>query len=202
MSSEGMDNLNLKGDEQKRFEEAVKTILEIIGEDVNREGLLDTPKRVYKAFKFMTKGYAQNPKDILNKALFDTTNNEMVVVRDIEFYSLCEHHILPIIGKAHIAYIPNKKVVGLSKIPRMVEVYARRLQLQEQLSEQIANAIVETIKPFGVGVVIEARHMCMEMRGVQKVHSTTISSALRGQFLEQRTREEFFNIINRPINKY
>ncbi len=202
MSREKMDNLNLKDNEQKRFEEAVKTILEIIGEDVNREGLIDTPKRVYKAFKFMTQGYNQNPRDILNKAMFDTTNNEMVVIRDIEFYSMCEHHILPIIGKAHIAYIPNKKVVGLSKIPRMVEVYARRLQLQEQLSEQIANAIVDTIAPLGVGVVIEARHMCMEMRGVQKVHSTTISSALRGQFLKQRTREEFFNIINRPINRY
>ena len=187
---------------QKKFEEAVRTILEIIGEDVNREGLIDTPKRVYKAFKFMTQGYNQDPKEILNKALFDTTNNEMVVVRDIEFYSMCEHHILPIIGKAHIAYIPNKKVVGLSKIPRMVDIYARRLQLQEQLCEQIANAIVETINPFGVGVVIEARHMCMEMRGVQKVHSTTISSALRGQFLEQRTREEFFSIINRPVNRY
>ncbi len=189
-------------DEQTRFEEAIKTILEIIGEDVDRKGLIDTPKRVYKAFQYMTKGYQENPKEILNQALFESTNNEMVVVRDIEFYSLCEHHLLPIIGKASIAYIPNKKVVGLSKIPRMVEVYARRLQLQEQLAEQIADAMISSINPLGVGVVIEARHMCMEMRGVEKVHSTTISSALRGQFLEQRTREEFFSIINRPINRY
>ncbi len=192
----------IKTDEQTRFEEAIKTILEIIGEDVDRKGLIDTPKRVYKAFQYMTKGYQENPKEILNQALFESTNNEMVVVRDIEFYSLCEHHLLPIIGKASIAYIPNKKVVGLSKIPRMVEVYARRLQLQEQLAEQIADAMISSINPLGVGVVIEARHMCMEMRGVEKVHSTTISSALRGQFLEQRTREEFFSIINRPINRY
>lgn len=192
---------NLEDNNKKRFEEAVKTILEIIGEDTEREGLVKTPERVYKAFKFMTKGYSQNPKEILNSALFQSTNNEMVVVRDIEFYSMCEHHILPIIGKAHIAYIPDGKVVGLSKIPRMVEVFARRLQLQEQLSEQIANAIDETIAPLGVGVVIEARHMCMEMRGVEKVQSSTISSALRGQFLEQRTREEFFSIINRSVNR-
>jgi len=187
---------------QERFEEAVKTILEIIGEDTQREGLIKTPARVFKAFEFLTKGYNQNPQEILNEALFESSNKEMVVIRDIEFYSMCEHHLLPIIGKAHIAYIPDGKVVGLSKIPRMVEVFAKRLQIQEQLTEQIANAILETIKPIGVGVVIEARHMCMEMRGVQKTQSSTISSALRGEFLKQKTREEFFSIINRNMQRY
>ncbi len=171
-------------------------MLEIIGEDVNREGLLKTPNRVYKAFQFMTKGYKQNPKEILNDALFESSNQEMVLIKDIEFYSMCEHHLLPIIGKAHIAYIPNGKVVGLSKIPRMVEVFARRLQIQEQMTEEIANAIEETISPKGVGVVLNARHMCMEMRGVQKINSTTTTSTLRGQFLEQATRREFFALIN------
>ncbi len=181
---------------QEKFENSVKTMLEIIGEDVNREGLLKTPNRVYKAFQFMTKGYKQNPKEILNDALFESSNQEMVLIKDIEFYSMCEHHLLPIIGKAHIAYIPNGKVVGLSKIPRMVEVFARRLQIQEQMTEEIANAIEETISPKGVGVVLNARHMCMEMRGVQKINSTTTTSTLRGQFLEQATRREFFALIN------
>lgn len=190
-----------KSQKQLKFERAITDILELIGENPEREGLKKTPERVYRAFEFMMRGYSQDPKKILNKALFESSNNEMVVVRDIEFYSMCEHHILPIIGKAHIAYIPNGKVVGLSKIPRMVEVFARRLQLQEQLTEQIAKAIEETIKPLGVGVVIEARHMCMEMRGVQKVQSSTISSALRGQFLKQKTREEFYSIINRVPNR-
>ena len=183
---------------QKRFEEAIKTILEIIGEDVNREGLLKTPTRVYKAFEYMTKGYLKDPKEVLNQALFESSNNEMVIVRDIEFYSLCEHHLLPIIGRAHVAYIPNGKVVGLSKIPRLVEVYARRLQIQEQLTEQIAEAISEVIEPKGVGVVLQARHMCMEMRGVEKAYSSTTTSALRGIFLKDKTRKEFFDIINAP----
>lgn len=188
---------------QARFEEAVRTMLEIMGEDPAREGLVKTPERVFKAYEYMTKGYGQDPKKILNEALFASDNDEMVVVRDIEFYSLCEHHLLPIIGRAHVAYIPDGKVVGLSKIPRMVEVFARRLQIQEQLTVQIADALMETITPKGVGVVIQARHMCMEMRGVQKVHSSTISSALRGIFLNQKTREEFFNIINAPyFNRY
>ena len=186
-------------DEKKEFENAVKTILEIIGEDPKREGLIKTPQRVYKAFLHLTQGYKKDPKEILNEALFTSSNDEMVVVRDIEFYSLCEHHLLPIIGRAHVAYIPNGKVVGLSKIPRMVEVFARRLQIQEQMTEQIADAIMETIDPKGVGVVIQARHMCMEMRGVEKICSTTVSSALRGIFKENiKTREEFFSIINSP----
>ena len=182
---------------REKLENAVKEILINIGEDPNREGLLKTPSRVAKSFEFLTKGYAQDPKEILNQALFSTTNDEMVLVRDIEFYSLCEHHLLPIIGRVHVAYIPNGKVVGLSKIPRIVEVFARRLQIQEQLTEQIADAINDTIEPKGVAVVIHARHMCMEMRGVEKINSTTISSALRGLFKSDlRTRNEFFNLIN------
>ncbi len=185
-------------DKSKEFESAVKTMLKLIGEDPNREGLEKTPHRVYKAFEFMTKGYRQDPKEILNEALFESSNDEMVLIKDIEFYSMCEHHLLPIIGRAHVAYIPDGKVVGLSKIPRMVEVFARRLQIQEQMTEQIADAIIETIKPKGVGVVIQARHMCMEMRGVQKVNSTTTSSALRGMFREGKTRNEFLDFINAP----
>ncbi len=184
---------------QEAFEEAVRTILRLIGEDPQREGLKKTPERVYKAFLHLTKGYHQDPKEILGEALFSSTNDEMVLVRDIEFYSLCEHHLLPIIGRAHVAYIPDGQVVGLSKIPRMVEVFARRLQIQEQMTEQIADALMQTVQPKGVGVVIQARHMCMEMRGVEKICSTTISSALRGVFKEHlKTREEFFSLINAP----
>ena len=184
---------------QKEFETAITKVLELIGENPNREGLKKTPLRVAKAWEFLTEGYKQDPKEILNQALFTTSNDEMVVVRDIEFYSTCEHHMLPIIGRAHVAYIPDGKVVGLSKIPRIVNVFARRLQIQEQMTEQIADAILETIKPKGVAVVLHARHMCMEMRGVQKINSTTVSSALRGLFKsDQRTRNEFYNIINTP----
>lgn len=184
---------------EEEFEQAITKVLELIGEDPKREGLLKTPSRVAKAFKFLTEGYQQDPKEILNQALFTTSNDEMVLVRDIEFYSMCEHHMLPIIGRAHIAYIPDGKVVGLSKIPRIVNVYARRLQIQEQMTEQIADAILSTIKPKGVAVVLHARHMCMEMRGVQKINSTTVSSALRGLFKsDKRTRSEFYNLINTP----
>jgi GTP cyclohydrolase I len=191
-------------DKKNEFENAIKTILRLIGEDPNREGLIKTPERVYKAFLYLTEGYHKNPKEILGEALFTSSNDEMVVVKDIEFYSLCEHHLLPIIGRAHIAYIPDGKVVGLSKIPRMVNVFARRLQIQEEMTEQIADAIMETVKPKGVGVVLEARHMCMEMRGVEKICSTTVSSALRGVFKENlKTREEFFSIINSALgNKF
>ena len=183
----------------QEFEAAVTKVLELLGEDPQREGLLKTPERVVKSLKFLTEGYRQDPREILNQALFSSSNDEMVVVRDIEFYSMCEHHMLPIIGRAHVAYIPDGKVVGLSKIPRIVNVFARRLQIQEQMTEQIADAILETINPKGVAVVIHARHMCMEMRGVQKINSTTVSSALRGLFKsDQRTRNEFYNIINTP----
>ena len=184
-------------EKQQEFEHAITKVLELLGEDPKREGLLKTPSRVAKAWSFLTEGYHQDPKEILRQALFSSSNDEMVVVRDIEFYSTCEHHMLPIIGRAHVAYIPDGKVVGLSKIPRIVNLFARRLQIQEQMTEQIADAISETIKPKGVAVVLHARHMCMEMRGVEKINSTTVSSALRGLFKsDQRTRNEFYNIIN------
>jgi GTP cyclohydrolase I len=184
-------------EKQKEFEDAITKVLELLGEDPKREGLLKTPSRVAKAWSFLTEGYHQDPKEILSQALFTSSNDEMVVVRDIEFYSTCEHHMLPIIGRAHVAYIPDGKVVGLSKIPRIVNLFARRLQIQEQMTEQIADAISETINPKGVAVVLHARHMCMEMRGVEKINSTTVSSALRGLFKsDQRTRSEFYNIIN------
>ena len=195
-------NLKKKGstvNNNQEFEQTITKMLELLGENPSREGLLKTPSRVAKALQFLTEGYHQDPKEILNQALFTSSNDEMVVVRDIEFYSMCEHHMLPIIGRAHVAYIPNGKVVGLSKIPRIVNVFARRLQIQEQMTEQIADAILETINPQGVAVVLHARHMCMEMRGVQKINSTTVSSALRGLFKsDQRTRSEFYNIINTP----
>jgi len=188
--------------DSNNFENAIKTILEEIGEDPQREGLIKTPLRVKKAFEHFTKGYLQDPKQVLGDALFSSDNNEMVLIKDIEFYSLCEHHLLPIIGRAHVAYIPDGKVVGLSKIPRMVDVFARRLQIQEQLTEQIAEAIYEVVKPKGVGVVLEARHMCMEMRGVQKINSSTTTSALRGLFIKNpNTRREFFSLINSPNGK-
>ncbi|WP_086225954.1 GTP cyclohydrolase I FolE [Campylobacter devanensis] len=181
------------------FQDCVKKMLEIMGEDPNRDGLLNTPKRVTKAYEFITQGYSQSPLDILGDAMFESSNNEMVLIKDIEFYSICEHHLLPIIGRAHVAYIPDGKVVGLSKIPRMVNIYARRLQIQEQMTEQIAQALQEAINPKGVGVVLEARHMCMEMRGVEKINSVTTTSALRGSFIKNpETRKEFFDLINSP----
>ncbi len=187
------DNKNLQ------FENAVKTMISHVGEDPRREGLVDTPSRVRKAYEFIYGGYKEDPEAILQKALFSTTNDEMVLVKDIEFYSTCEHHLLPIIGRVHVAYIPDGKVVGLSKIPRVVNVFARRMQIQEQLTEQIADAIMDTIEPKGVAVVIAARHMCMEMRGVEKINSTTTSSALRGLFKkDEKTRAEFFSLINSP----
>ena len=181
------------------FENAVKTMMLHVGEDPSREGLLETPKRVRKAYEFIYGGYNEDPIEILNKALFTSSNDEMVLIKDIEFYSTCEHHLLPIIGRVHVAYIPDGKVVGLSKIPRVVNVFARRMQIQEQLTEQIADAIMEAIGPKGVAVVIQARHMCMEMRGVEKINSTTTSSALRGLFKrDEKTRAEFFSLINSP----
>jgi GTP cyclohydrolase I len=183
--------------EQEHFEEAVRRMIGDVGEDVTREGLLKTPERVFKAYEFMFGGYQEDPQAILNSAMFTTSNDEMVLIKDIEFYSTCEHHLLPIIGRAHIAYIPDGKVVGLSKIPRVVDVFARRMQIQEQLTEQIADALMRSINPKGVAVVIQARHMCMEMRGVQKISSTTTSSALRGLFKrDEKTRMEFFSLIN------
>ncbi len=189
--------------QNSKFENAVTIMMEHVGEDSQREGLLDTPQRVRKAYEFMYGGYKENPKEILSKALFSSSNDEMVLVKDIEFYSTCEHHLLPIIGRVHVAYIPDGKVVGLSKIPRVVNVFARRMQIQEQLTEQIADAIMDAIAPKGVAVVIQARHMCMEMRGVEKINSTTTSSALRGLFKkDEKTRSEFFSLINSPSNTH
>ena len=183
--------------ENEHFINAVKTMIGHVGEDPQREGLLKTPQRVLKAYEFMFGGYQEDPQEILNSAMFSTSNDEMVLIKDIEFYSTCEHHLLPIIGRAHIAYIPDGKVVGLSKIPRVVDVFARRMQIQEQLTEQIADALMRSINPKGVAVVIQARHMCMEMRGVEKISSTTTSSALRGLFKrDEKTRMEFFSLIN------
>jgi len=185
--------------ENIEFENAVKSMMNHVGEDPRREGLLETPKRVRKAYEFIYGGYKEDPAEILSKALFTSSNEEMVLMRDIEFYSTCEHHLLPIIGRVHVAYIPDGKVVGLSKIPRVVDVFARRMQIQEQLTEQIADAINDTIKPKGVAVVIQARHMCMEMRGVEKINSATTTSALRGLFKrDEKTRAEFFSLINSP----
>lgn len=172
-----------------------KEVIELLGEDSQREGLIKTPERVAKAMQFLTKGYSQNPEEILRKALFKEDYRQMVIVKDIDFYSLCEHHMLPFWGKAHIAYIPNGYITGLSKIPRVVEVFARRLQVQERLTTQIKSCIQETLNPLGVMVVIEAQHMCMQMRGVEKQNSTTTTSDFTGVFNQAKTREEFINLI-------
>jgi GTP cyclohydrolase I len=177
-------------------EQHVKAIIEAIGENPRREGLRGTPVRAARALKFLTQGYGQKLEDIVNRAIFASHNDEMVIVRDIELYSLCEHHILPFIGKAHVAYLPSRKVIGLSKIPRIVDMYARRLQIQETLTQQIAESILKVTGAKGVGVVIEARHLCMMMRGVEKQHSLMTTSAMLGQFRrDQRTRMEFLTLI-------
>jgi GTP cyclohydrolase I len=175
-------------------------ILDTVGEDPEREGLIKTPERAAKAIKFLLNGYEQDPVAILKKALFKEDYNEMVIVKDIDFYSMCEHHLLPIFGKAHIAYIPNGYIVGLSKLPRIVEVYARRLQVQERLTLQVVDAINNTLKPLGVAVVIEAYHMCMMMRGVQKQNSITTTSAFKGAFEAQETRNEFLKLISSELH--
>jgi GTP cyclohydrolase I len=170
-----------------------------LGEDPERDGLLKTPSRTAHAMTFLTKGYREDPEKILHGALFDVDYDEMVIVRDIEVFSLCEHHMLPFFGKVHVAYIPKGKVIGLSKIPRLVEVFARRLQVQERLTRQIADSIQDAIDPQGVGVVIEARHLCMMMRGVEKQHSSTVTSAMVGVFQQQNTRAEFLSLVqSRP----
>jgi len=181
------------------MQDLIRRLLAELGEDPSREGLLDTPKRVEKALRFLTSGYVADVDSVLNNALFTVDYNEMVIVKDIDFYSLCEHHMLPFFGKCHIAYIPKGKVIGLSKIPRLVEVFARRLQIQERMTNQIAETICRKIDPLGVAVVIEATHLCMAMRGVEKQNSFAITSAMLGGFqTDARTRIEFLDLIRRP----
>jgi GTP cyclohydrolase I len=178
------------------LQEIYAEVLSRIGEDPTRDGLLSTPKRVEKALGFLTHGYHENISEVLHGALFDVDYDEMVIVKDIEFYSMCEHHMLPFFGKAHIAYVPDGKVVGLSKIPRIVDIFARRLQVQERLTQEIAEAISEAIHPQGVGVVIEAQHLCMMMRGVEKQGSSTVTSSMLGVFkTQQQTRSEFLSLV-------
>jgi GTP cyclohydrolase I len=181
----------------KEFEKLIRRELEMIGEDPEREGLLKTPQRVANSLTFLTEGYSSSAEEVVGKGIFKEEHDNMIMVRDIELYSLCEHHMLPFFGKAHVAYIPNGKIVGLSKIPRIVDVYARRLQVQERLTEQIADGLCRVVNPSGVGVVIEAFHLCMMMRGVQKQNSKTITSALRGAFREDpKTRDEFLRLAH------
>ncbi len=189
-------NMQVTDDVKARY----KGIIEELGEDTKRDGLLKTPERAAKAMQFLTQGYEQDAAEVLKSAMFKESYREMVIVKDIELYSLCEHHILPFFGKAHIAYIPNGHIVGLSKIPRVVDIFARRLQVQERLTEQILNCINDTLKPEGVAVVIEASHMCMMMRGVQKQNSTTTTSGFRGAFKNIETRTEFLKLISANLS--
>jgi GTP cyclohydrolase I len=181
-------------------QEMYREILSRLGEDPARDGLAATPARVEKSMAFLTKGYNEDPTKILRGAMFDVDYDEMVIVKDVEMFSLCEHHMLPFFGKVHVAYIPNGKVIGLSKIPRLVEVFARRLQVQERMTRQIADTIQEAIAPQGVGVVIEARHLCMMMRGIEKQHSSTVTSAMVGCFQKKETRAEFLSLVRQPAS--
>jgi GTP cyclohydrolase I len=184
-------------------QELYREILVRIGEDPARDGLIDTPERMEKSMAFLTRGYAMDVNTVLHDALFDVDYDEMVIVKDVEFYSMCEHHLLPFFGKAHIAYVPNGKVIGLSKIPRLVDVFSRRLQVQERLTTQIADAISEAIDPQGVAVILDAQHLCMMMRGVEKQHSATVTSAMRGVFKTQlQTRNEFLSLVRRGGTSY
>ncbi len=195
-----LNDLDSKSKNEHAIAAHVREIIRLVGEDTEREGLRKTPERYEKALKFLTSGYHQNVDHVLNGAAFSVTYDEMVVVKDIEFFSLCEHHLLPFFGKAHVAYLPSKKVIGLSKIARLVNMFARRLQIQERMTSQIADAIKEKIAPQGVGVIIEARHLCMQMRGVEKQHGQAVTSAMLGAFRENKqTRDEFLALI-RPKN--
>jgi len=198
MSSKEFEERNMNAMEDVR--ENYASIIKEIGEDANRDGLVKTPERAAKAMQFLTQGYEQDATEILKSAMFKETYDEMVIVKDIELYSLCEHHLLPFFGKAHIAYIPNGHIVGLSKLPRIVDVFARRLQVQERLTEQILECINDTLKPQGVAVVIEASHMCMMMRGVQKQNSVTTTSGFKGAFKNIETRTEFLKLISAKLS--
>ena len=187
---------NMNDNYNKNLANNIKSVLSEIGENPKREGLLKTPERVAKSIEFLTNGYDKNPSEILKSAMFSENYSQMVLVKDIELYSLCEHHMLPFFGKAHIAYIPNGHIVGLSKLPRIVDVFARRLQVQERLTDEIKDCLQETLNPRGVAIVIEAQHLCMQMRGVQKQHSSTTTSAFSGIFMsDEKTRLEFMNLI-------
>lgn len=191
-----------KNDRLEPFEKTVKDLLLHIGEDPDREGLLKTPSRVASMYKFLTKGYNEDPERVLTKAMFKEKYSEMVIVRDIDFFSLCEHHLVPFYGKCHLAYIPNGRIIGLSKMPRIVEVFARRLQVQERLTQQIAETIFRYLKPLGVGVVMEARHLCMMMRGVEQHESVATTSAMLGSFRDDvKTRTEFLTLIQGRLNR-
>jgi GTP cyclohydrolase I len=195
-----LNDLDTKSQNARAIAAHVREIIRLVGEDPEREGLRKTPERYEKALKFLTSGYHQNVDHVLNGATFSVTYDEMVVVKDIEFFSLCEHHLLPFFGKAHVAYLPSNKVVGLSKIARLVNMFARRLQIQERMTCQVAKSIEEKIAPQGVGVIIEARHLCMQMRGVEKQHGSAVTSAMLGAFRENKqTRDEFLALI-RPKN--
>jgi GTP cyclohydrolase I len=184
------------GEEETEFQGIIRRMLTELGEDAQRDGLLKTPERVEKSMRWLTRGYGLSVQDAIGSAVFDEDHHNMVLVKDIEMYSMCEHHLLPFFGKVHVAYIPNGKIVGLSKLPRVVEVFARRLQVQERLTEQIARALMEVLEPQGVGVVIEASHLCMMMRGVEKQNSRTVTSAMKGVFLDDiGTREEFLRLV-------
>ena len=194
-----MEELLLK---RGALEGLVAQMLSALGEDPKREGLLQTPRRVAKAFEYLTEGYRQDVEKVLNGAIFNEPYSEMVIVKEIDFFSMCEHHMLPFFGRAHVAYIPNGKIVGLSKIPRIVEVFSRRLQVQERLTQQIAQTLFDALSPEGVGVVVEARHMCMMMRGVEKQNSVATTSAMLGTFRDDvKTRSEFLNLIGSNLSK-
>lgn len=201
VKDQGAKTLSIEEHRQSpKMLDAVKTILREIGEDTEREGLEKTPLRVAKSLKYLTKGYREDPYEVINNAVFAEDIDEMVIVKDIELYSLCEHHLLPFIGKAHVAYVPAGKIIGLSKIARVVEIYARRLQVQERLTKQIAETLNDCLKPLGVAVVIEAEHLCMQMRGVQKQHSAMVTSAMLGEFKTNlATRSEFMTIIKSSL---
>ena len=194
-TSATLDSISL---EAASTQELYRELLRRMGEDPDRDGLVRTPERMEKSIAFLTRGYAMDVTEVLHDALFDVDYDEMVIVKDIEFFSQCEHHLLPFFGKAHIAYVPNGKVIGLSKIPRLVDVFSRRLQVQERLTKQVSEAIQEAINPQGVAVILEAQHLCMMMRGVEKQHSSTVTSAMLGVFKEQgQTRNEFLSLVRR-----